>query len=148
MFVLFYGTLVIVTHTRLNGPLSGTTRVSRYQRGKTSLDFTEAKRRWVAVASAGLYATLHLAPDRQPCQHPTSPPLSFLQTGCPSCRPTNSVKALNAHTNKQIWMNKVCRLIKIDMINFIDVVSVVSTTCHYNTAQILFLLLKYHFIGL
>jgi len=32
------------THTRLNGPLSGTTRVSRYQRGKTSLDFTEAKR--------------------------------------------------------------------------------------------------------
>ena len=31
-------------HTRLNGPLSGTTRVSRYHRGKTSLDFTEAKR--------------------------------------------------------------------------------------------------------
>jgi len=26
----------------------------------------------VAVASAGLYATLHLAPDRQPCQHPTT----------------------------------------------------------------------------
>jgi len=26
----------------------------------------------VAVASAGLYASLHLAPDRQPCQHPTT----------------------------------------------------------------------------
>ena len=26
-----------------NGPLSGTTRVSRYQKGKTNLDFTEAK---------------------------------------------------------------------------------------------------------
>jgi len=25
-----------------NGPFSGTTRVSRYQKGKTSLDFTEA----------------------------------------------------------------------------------------------------------
>jgi len=25
-----------------NGPLSGTTRVSRYQKGKTNLDFTEA----------------------------------------------------------------------------------------------------------
>jgi len=26
----------------------------------------------VAVASAGLYASLHLAPDRKPCQHPTT----------------------------------------------------------------------------
>ena len=25
-----------------NGPFSGTTRVSRYQKGKTNLDFTEA----------------------------------------------------------------------------------------------------------
>ena len=32
------------THTRaFNGPLSGTTRVSRYQKGKTSLDFTDAR---------------------------------------------------------------------------------------------------------
>ena len=28
--------------------------------------------------------------------HASTPPLSFLQTGCPSCRPTNSVKALKA----------------------------------------------------
>ena len=32
-----------------------------------------------------------LAPDRLPRQHPTT---QFLQAGCPSCRPTNSVKAL------------------------------------------------------
>ena len=31
--------------------------------------------------------------SRQPCQHPTT---LFLQAGCPSCRPTNSVKALKA----------------------------------------------------
>jgi len=31
----------IHTHT-FNGPFSGTTQVSRYQKGKTSLDFTEA----------------------------------------------------------------------------------------------------------
>ena len=32
------------THTRvLNSPFSRTTRVSRYQKGKTSLDFTEAR---------------------------------------------------------------------------------------------------------
>ena len=28
--------------------------------------------------------------------HASTSPLSFLQTGCPSCRPTNSVKALKA----------------------------------------------------
>ena len=32
----------IHTHP-FNGPLSGTTRVSRYQKGKTNLDFTEAR---------------------------------------------------------------------------------------------------------
>jgi len=47
----------------------------------------------VAVKSAGPYASLHLAPDRQPHQHPTA---QFLQAGCPSCCPTNSVKALKA----------------------------------------------------
>jgi len=34
-----------VRHTQthpFNGPLSGTTQVSRYQKGKTDLDFTEA----------------------------------------------------------------------------------------------------------
>jgi len=45
------------------------------------------------VTSAGPYASLHLAPDRH---HASSPPLSFLQAGCPSCQPTNSVKALKA----------------------------------------------------
>ena len=39
--------LVVVSkgmHTRaFNGPLSGTTQVSRYQKGKTNLDFTEAR---------------------------------------------------------------------------------------------------------
>jgi len=30
------------THT-FNGPLSGTTQVSQYQKGKTNLDFTEAR---------------------------------------------------------------------------------------------------------
>ena len=32
----------VVTHP-FDGPLSGTTRVSRYQKGKTNLDFTEAR---------------------------------------------------------------------------------------------------------
>jgi len=47
----------------------------------------------VAVASAGPYTSLQLAPDKQPRQHSTT---HFLQAGRPSCRPTNSVKALKA----------------------------------------------------
>jgi len=45
------------------------------------------------MASAGPYASLHIAPDKQPRQHPTT---QFLQAGCPSCRPTNIIKALKA----------------------------------------------------
>ena len=47
----------------------------------------------MAVEPAGPYASLHLAPDRQPCQHPTA---QFLEAGCPSGHPTNSDKALKA----------------------------------------------------
>jgi len=57
----------------------------------------------VAVASAGPYASLHLAPDN----HTSTPLLSFLQAGCPSCRPTNSVKALNAVAESVSEKNKI-----------------------------------------
>ena len=52
------------THTQpFNSPLSGTTRVSRYQKGKSDLDFTEARDsewQWHQLPCA----RLHLAPDR------------------------------------------------------------------------------------
>jgi len=35
--------------------------------------------------------------------HASTPPLSFLQTGCPSCHPTNSVKALKATDDTVTW---------------------------------------------
>ena len=34
--------------------------------------------------------------------HASTPPLKFLQSGCPSCRPTNSVKALKDNTNTRL----------------------------------------------
>jgi len=37
--------------------------------------------------------------------HASIPPLSFLQAGCPSCHPTNSVKALKAHHLKNLLIN-------------------------------------------
>ena len=87
-------TLLFHGHTHpFNGPFLGTTQVSRYQKGKINLDFTEARNSWVAVASAGPYASLH---SLQTDNHASTPPLGFLQAGCPSCLPTNSVKALKA----------------------------------------------------
>jgi len=62
-----------------NGCLSGATYVNWYQRGKTNLDFTEAR-------ISGI----------------STPLLSFLQARCRSYRPTNSVKALKAHDTPQI----------------------------------------------
>jgi len=39
---------------------------------------------------------MQICTSSQTHNHASIPPLSFLQTGCPSCRPTNSVKAPKA----------------------------------------------------
>jgi len=67
--------------------------VSRYQKGKINLDFTEARDgewQWHQLSHVQVCTSL------QTDNHASTPLLSFLQAGCPSCRPTNSVKALKA----------------------------------------------------
>ena len=76
-----------------NGPLSGTTWVSQYQKGKTNLDFTEARdSEWQWHQLGRIQVCTLLQTDN----HASTPPLSFLQARCPSCHPTNSIKALKA----------------------------------------------------
>ena len=96
------------THTRpFNGPLSGTTRVGRYQKGKTNLDFAEARdSEWQWHQLGHMQVCTSLQTDN----HASTSPLSFLQAGCPSCRPTNSVKALKAiecHLNNAINLRRL-----------------------------------------
>ena len=80
-----------------NGPLSGTTQVSRYQKGKTNLDFTEASdSEWQWHQLGHMQVCTLLQTDN----HASTPPLSFLQAGCPSCRPTNSVRAESVTENR------------------------------------------------
>jgi len=80
------------THTHpFNGPLSGTTQVSRYQKGKTNLDFTEAR-----DSGWQWHQHMQVCTSLKTDNNASTPPLSYLQAGCPSCRPTNSVKALKA----------------------------------------------------
>jgi len=83
------------THTHsFNGPFSGTTQVSWYQKGKSNLDFTgERDSEWQWHQLGHMQVCTSLQTDN----HASTPPLSFLQAGCPSCHPTNSVKALKAH---------------------------------------------------
>jgi len=88
----------IHTHPHpFNGPLSGTTWVGRYQKCKTNLDFTEARdSEW----QWNLLGHMQVCTLLQTDNHVSTPPLSVLQARCPSCRPTNSVKALKAdYTN-------------------------------------------------
>ena len=77
-----------------NGLFSRTTWVSRYQKGKTIWILLEQK----TVSGSGIsWAICKSAPRSRQITTPVLPPLCFLQAGCPSCRPTNSVKALKAH---------------------------------------------------
>jgi len=76
-----------------NGLFSRTTWVSRYQKGKTNLDFTgatDSEWQWHQLGHMQVCTSL------QTDNYASTPPLCFLQAGCPSCRPTNSVKALKA----------------------------------------------------
>jgi len=72
--------------------------VSRYQKGTTNLDFTEARdSEWQWHQLGHMQVCILLQKDNI-----ASTPPHFLQAGCPSCRPTNSVKALKALHTQQI----------------------------------------------
>jgi len=75
--------------------------VSRYQKGKTNLDFTEARdSEWQWHQLGHMQICTSLQTDNHAMQHLTT---QFLQAGCPSCHPTNSVKALKATFTLYLW---------------------------------------------
>jgi len=66
----------LLHYTRLNGSFSGTTQVSRYQKGKTNLDFTEArdsKWQWHQLGHRPMQVCTSLQTDN----HASTPPLSL-----------------------------------------------------------------------
>jgi len=75
------------THTRtFNSPLSGTTRVSQYQKAKTNLDFTKARGsewQWRQLGHVQVCTLL------QTDNHASTPPLSFHRPDAlPAAQPT------------------------------------------------------------
>jgi len=76
------------THLHLTTPLSRTTWVSRYQKGKNNLDFIEARdSEWQWHQLGHMQVCTSLQTDN----HTSTPPLSFLQTRClHAAQPTES----------------------------------------------------------
>jgi len=77
------------THTHpFNGLFSGNTQVSRYQKGKTNLDFTEARDselQWHQLDHMQVCTSL------QADNHASTPPLSFYRPDAlPATQPTTS----------------------------------------------------------
>ena len=91
------------THTPVWRPFF---RVSQYQKGKIDLDFTEARdSEWQWHQLGHMQVCTLLQTDN----NASNPPLSFLQAWCPSCRPTNSVKALKGWRTAENHVVKLTR---------------------------------------
>jgi len=77
------------THT-FNGPFSGTTYVSRYQKGKTNLDFTEARDSEWQWHQLGL---MQVCTSLQTDNHTSTPPLSFFTGWMPFLLPNQQCQS-------------------------------------------------------
>jgi len=99
------------THTHpFNGPFSGTTRVSRYQKGKTNLDFTETRdSEWQWHQLGHMQVCISLQTDT----HASTTPLVFYRPDAlPATQPTASKhwrqKEYKTSAQNNIWLtNKI-----------------------------------------
>jgi len=87
--ILYQIAISATTLHTFNDPLSGTTWFSQYQKGKKQSGFEWSKRQRHQLGHMQVCTSL------QTDNHASTPPLNFLQARCPSCHPTNSVKALS-----------------------------------------------------
>ena len=87
-------------HTHpFNGPLSGTTQVSRYQKGKTNLDFTEARdseRQWHQLGRVQVCTLLQTDNHQQPTTQFFTGRMPFLP---PNQQRQSTVSSINAEIN-------------------------------------------------
>jgi len=91
------------THTRLTTLCPGLPGWVGTRKVKTNLDFTEARdSEWQWHQLGHMQVCTSLRTDN----HASTPPLSFLQAGCLSCRPANSVNALKAYESYEQQINE------------------------------------------
>ena len=89
LFLIFV--VSCVTYTRLTALFPGLPRWADTRNVKPIwIEATDSEWQWHQLGHMQVCTSL------QTDNHASTPPLSFLQAGCPSCHPTNSVKALKA----------------------------------------------------
>jgi len=85
-----------------NGPLSGTTRVSRYEKGKTNLDFTEARdSEWQWHPLGHMQVCTLLQSDN----HARTPPLSFFTGRMPFLPPNQQCQSAEGMVPLEAMIN-------------------------------------------
>jgi len=87
------------THTHpFNGPLSGTTRVSRYQKGETNLNFTETRDSEWQWHQLGHMQVCTLQTDN----HTSTPPLKFFTGWMPFLPPNQQCQSTEGEKENTI----------------------------------------------
>ena len=102
----FHAAVVPKTHTHpFNGPLSRTTRWAGIRKVKSIWILLKQE----IVSGSGIsWAICKSAPRSRQITTPAHHHSVFLQAGCPSSRPTNSVKALKAYSSLYQFSWKSC----------------------------------------
>ena len=98
---LFTSIVHLFTNTHahpFNGPFSGTTRVSRYQKGKTNLDFAEARHSELRH--------MQVCNSLQTDNHVSTPPLSFFTGRMPFLPPNQQRQSTEGTSSPSRRPNK------------------------------------------
>jgi len=105
-----------------NGPLSRTTWAGT-RKEKTIWILLNQE----TVSGNGWHQLGHMqvCTSLQTDNHASTPPLSFLQAGCPSCRPTNSVKALKAKSFEQWCAHKYEQFLNLYVVIYRQVICII-----------------------
>ena len=98
------------THTHpFNGPFSGTTQVSQYQKGKTNLDFTEARDsewQWHQLGH------MQVCTSFQTDYHANTPPLSFFTGRMPFLPPNQQRQSTEGKVPEKRAVKRACVCVK------------------------------------
>jgi len=119
------------THTRthpFNGPFSRTTPVSRYQKGKTNLDFTEARNsEWQWHQLGCMQVCISLQTDN----HASTPPLKFFYRpdALPAAQPTASKHW--RHIGSQCIHKLIMVTVQITIIYSLHMIIITKKACNH-----------------
>ena len=100
----FYATFICIIHP-FNGPFSGITQVSRYQKGKTNLDFTEARESEWQLHQLG---HMQVCTSLQTDNYASTPPLSFFTGRMPFLPPNQQRQSTEGTSTESTSTEGTC----------------------------------------